>query len=150
MRGTLRRIRQTILVEVDCTNYATIWLQYTNYCRYYSINIYTYVYVYMHIYISNYACIRTKNNAPRKLRNWISIIKNKMVFFFLERLFAGARTTNHQPVPRGQLPRQCPSHGRWRELVQKSPRDQRKLPKSSTSKAIWMFPKIVVPPNDPF
>ncbi len=58
---------------------------------------------------------------------------------FGERLFEDrARTTIL--VPLGQLPHQCPSHGRWRELVQKSPRDQRKLekktPKSSTSKAI--------------
>ena len=62
MRGTLRRITQTILVEVDCTNYATIWLQYTNYMQ-------ILLYIYIRIYTSNHACIRTKNNAPRKLRN---------------------------------------------------------------------------------
>ena len=136
MRGTLCRITQTIFVYVDCTKYIYIHSY-----------VYTYVYyIYIYMYIKQVKSIHPGN------REMNIDTKNGI---FGERLFEDrARTTIL--VPLGQLPHQCPSHGRWRELVQKSPRDQRKLekktPKSSTSKAIrskkYTLPETNIAPEN--
>ena len=94
------------------------------------------MYVCLYIYISNHACIRNKNNAPRKLRNWISTIKHKNVLFS-GKAIRGSQ--NHQPPTSASRSASSPVPftRKMERIGPKVSSRSKKMPKSSTSKAIW-------------